>query len=70
MSDKSVVHIGENSPEQVALKLFEMIAAIEKTATFTGNSLEPGWSTADKNYILTTYGECINTVRSAWYKAK
>ncbi|GES47130.1 hypothetical protein RsS62_63820 [Rhizobium dioscoreae] len=70
MADKSDVHIGENSPEQVAFKLFEMVASVEKKVTFGGGHLQSGWSPADKNYILTTYGECLSTVRNGWYEAK
>ncbi|AVA22480.1 hypothetical protein [Rhizobium sp. NXC24] len=71
MSDKSVVHIGENSPEEVAFKLFKMIAEVEKKATYASmGDLSTGWAPADKDYILKTYGECITTVRDGWYQAK
>ncbi|MBY2932536.1 hypothetical protein [Rhizobium leguminosarum] len=72
MADKSVVHIGENSPEQVAFKLFELVAIVEKKSTSgtDANEMKAGWTKADKNYILTTYGECVTTVRAGWYEAK
>jgi len=70
MADKSDIHIGENSPEEVALKLFQMIAAVEKKST-TGSDeseIKAGWTKADKAYILKTYGECLTTVRDGWYQ--
>jgi hypothetical protein len=71
MSEKPVVHIGENSPEEVAFRLFKMIADVEKKATYGSmGDLSPGWTTADKSYILKTYGECISAVRHGWYEAK
>ncbi len=53
MADTSVVHIGENSPEQVAYKLLHEIAAIENT---TGRR--------DRKWWLDTYAECLLAVRS------
>jgi hypothetical protein len=48
----SVVHIGENSQEGVAFKLFAFIA------NYAGDKpREPKW-------VLDTYAECLQTVRS------
>lgn len=59
MADAPVVHIGENSPEEVALKLLRMIADVEKKRLFHSN--EP---MADRKYILDTYAECLKAVRN------
>lgn len=54
----AVVHIGENSREQVAFKLLRLIAYVE------GKSIESGYTgeKADRKYILSTYHECFNAV--------
>lgn len=52
MADTSVVHIGENSPEQVAFKLMQLIAINEGK---TGS--------ADRKWMLDTYAECLHVVR-------
>ena len=52
MADQTVVHLGENSPEQVAYKLLERIAAYEN------------WSTFDRKKLLDTYAECLFAVRN------
>lgn len=61
MADQAVVHIGENSPEEVAYKLFREIARSEKM-----NVMGLGASAtnaASRDWILDTYAECIATVR-------
>jgi hypothetical protein len=58
MADNTTVHIGENSPEQVAYKLFEHIASVEKR-TLWGHQ---GGPHADRAYILKTYWECRRVV--------
>lgn len=65
MTDTSILHIGENSPEQVALKLFELVTRVErKSVTASDESeLKAGWTKADRAYILATYGECLRMVR-------
>ncbi len=57
MSDAPVVHIGENSPEQVAYKLFQDISNVEKRELY-GHGDNP----ADRDWILMTYRQCIDTV--------
>ena len=66
MAETTDVHIGENSPEQVAYKLFRDIATIEKRS-LSGNSSQ-GWTAADRKYVLDTYAECLNTVQNPAYR--
>lgn len=64
MADETPVHVGENSPEFVAYKLYETIADNEhKTLT----SSMVGEATADRAWVLSTYAECLRTVRRAHY---
>ncbi|AYD02189.1 hypothetical protein [Neorhizobium sp. NCHU2750] len=65
MADNAVVHIGENSPEKIAYKLFEHIAACEKKGINGGNA--NGYTPADKEYILKTFAEAMNVVRNPSY---
>jgi hypothetical protein len=51
MAVDTVVHIGENSPEQVAFKLFHEVA-----------SAEAGRAQIDRKWILDTYAECLMAV--------
>ncbi len=60
MSDTSVVHIGENSPEEVAFKLMKAIAAGESKSLISSMA---GPASADRKWILDTYAECLNVVR-------
>ncbi|HXS50846.1 MAG TPA: hypothetical protein VN713_12085 [Sphingomicrobium sp.] len=54
----SVVHIGENSPEQVAYKLLNNIAQAEKK-TLVGAD-----ANVTREWILRTYAQCLRTVNS------
>jgi hypothetical protein len=54
----AVVHIGENSPEQVAYKLFNHIANAEKKVLVGPNP------SANREWILRTYAQCLRTVNS------
>ena len=57
MSEKPVVYVGENSPEQIAYKLMGHIAEVEKKVFRTA---ELGNSTvAGRKWILDTYSECL-----------
>ena len=53
---RPTIYMGENSPEGVALKLLEMIAAIEQPdlvrTTISRNA-------ADRTWLLDTYKECL-----------
>jgi hypothetical protein len=62
MSDTPVVHIGENSPEEVAFKLMEKVARLEKKI-FYHSSERTQDSTADRQWLLDTYAECLHAVR-------
>ncbi|MCK1729696.1 hypothetical protein [Bradyrhizobium sp. 142] len=62
MADSApVVHIGENSPEQVAYKLMERVADVERKSFH--NQPSSGWTTADRNWILDTYAECFQAAK-------
>ncbi len=61
MPDTTVVHIGENSPQEVAYKLMDKIMTAEQK-TLSSGDLHPGWSHADRKWILDTYAECLLTV--------
>ncbi len=58
-----VVHIGENSPEYVAYRLFSDIASIEEKRLFGHSSRK---NTPDKNWILTTYAQCLLAVKDPY----
>lgn len=61
MADQPVVHIGENSPEEVAYRLYCVIGYSENKTNSLGAPLETGG--ADRKYVLDTYAECLLTVR-------
>lgn len=67
MADSTTVHIGENSPEEVALKLFYEVAAAEKKDTWKGygHTEKP-----DRKWILDTYFECLQAVKGYRPKPK
>ena len=50
-----------NTPEQVALSLFQLIANVEQRAMHSGAT--GGWRSADRQWILSTYAECLRTVQ-------
>lgn len=61
MSDKPpVVHIGENSPEQIAFKLLTAIAHVEGK---NASGVYGGNEKADRKWLLDTYAECLEAVR-------
>jgi hypothetical protein len=57
MADAPVVHIGENSREEIAYKLMKDIANVEKK-TLHPNAGQ-GHTVADRSWILDTYAECL-----------
>ena len=57
MSDNPVVHIGENSPEEVAFKLMQLIAGVEARESF-GHGKHP----MTREWILKTYEQCLAVV--------
>ena len=62
MSDKNEVHIGENSTEHVAYKLMQHIAAVEGKEFYTINGKQ-----ADRQWILSTYKECLKITRNPFF---
>jgi hypothetical protein len=63
MADKpAVVHIGENSTEEVAFKLYRIIVAHEGEGISTG-FLREG-SQAGRQYVLDLYAQCLRTVKN------
>jgi hypothetical protein len=58
MADVAMVHIGENSPEQVAYKLMQDIAKCEGTDLGAD-----GDRAATREWVLTTFAQCLLTVR-------
>lgn len=56
MADTPVVHIGENSPENIAYKLTLDVARVE-------GKYASGRFNADRKYILDTYAEALFAVR-------
>jgi hypothetical protein len=60
VTERTEVHIGENSPEEVAFKLLYEIAEAEgMQMRLAANSKKP-----DRQWILDTYAECITAVRA------
>jgi hypothetical protein len=56
-----VIHIGENSPEQVALKLVEVLSRLERKALYASNDRDK--DVADRKWLLDTYAECLTAVK-------
>jgi hypothetical protein len=66
MADSApVVHIGENSPEEVAYKLLKVIASNEGKSLIGTMS---GKATADREWVLDTYAECLEAIRNSSYR--
>ncbi len=62
MSDTKVVNSGENTPEEVAYKLFNEIAyAEDKRVRNYGGKQAP-----TRQWILDTYAECLRAVRAPY----
>jgi len=56
MADTPEVHMGENSPEQVAYKLLLLIGNAEQKRLL-------GTTAADRDWILRTYAACLGVVK-------
>jgi hypothetical protein len=63
MANTHVVHIGENSPHQVAYKLLVHIAASEGYHLRHGPTSDP--KTPDRKWILDAYADCLAVVHGA-----
>lgn len=61
MADNNVVHIGENSPEQVAYKLMRDIAR-SQSVHLEGTSIN-----SNRDWIIKTYCACLHAVRTPSY---
>lgn len=61
MADSTTVHIGENSPEQVAYKLMHNIANAEKV------NLQGSAVNSSREWILKTYMQCLMAVKTPQY---
>jgi len=60
MTDTAVVHIGENSPEEVAYKMMLLVGNVEGRDTY-GHGTHP----MTREWILKTYDQCLSVVRGA-----
>lgn len=60
MADQPAVHIGENSPEEVAFKLMRLIADVEGREPYAH-----GEHPMDREWILRTYDQCLSVVHRA-----
>jgi len=60
MADTPIVHIGENSPQQIAYKLMRDIAHVEDK--LLEQSVKNPTKVADRKWILKTYAECFRVV--------
>lgn len=60
MAETPAVHIGENSPEEVALKLFHIMFSREKAV---GGSNANASGDKLKKWVLDNYAECLMAVR-------
>jgi hypothetical protein len=49
----------DNSPEYIAYLLFQILADVESRELHRGYP-----NTADRNWVLDTYAECLDTVKS------
>jgi len=62
MADNApVVHIGENSPELIAYKLFNHIVTVENKTLY--RSTDSKSELVDRKWILETYVQCIEAVK-------
>jgi hypothetical protein len=59
MAATPIIHIGENSPEQVAYKLFVHIARLERQDLYPSE----GKQGPDRKWVLDTYAECLRSVK-------
>lgn len=62
MSDPSVMHFGEGSPELIAYKLMLDVMKVENRALASG-ATAGAQTPADRHYLLNTYHECLMAVR-------
>lgn len=60
------------SAEEVAYELFKVIASNEKKTLRTEVNIGSGSTpaSADREWVLSTYAQCLDVVRSAYYEGK
>ena len=63
MAEQAVVHIGENSPKRVAYRLMENIASVEGKLFYQERATGADQRSADRQWILDTYADCLRAVR-------
>jgi hypothetical protein len=64
MSEKTIVQIGENSPEEVAYRLMKDVLALEGKIEHPVRSVgEARMQGVDRAYLLNLYRECIRAVQ-------
>jgi hypothetical protein len=61
----TLVQLGENSPEHVALKLVEMVAKLERRELVNN---ERASNPANRKWLLDTYCECLTAVKGFRYQ--
>ena len=60
MADVPIIHMSENSPEQVAFKLLREVASLEGKKAFGA----PSGTAIDRKWLLDAYAECLVSVRN------
>jgi hypothetical protein len=60
----TTVHIGENSPEQVAYRLLQDVMNAEGRSIFRTEKREQ----VDRKYLLDTYVECLKAVKATGHR--
>ena len=60
MADAPIVHMSENSPEQVAFKLLREVASVESKKAFGATQ----GAEIGRKWLLDTYAECLLSVRN------
>jgi len=60
MSDTTILHTGENSPQYIAFRLLQEVAYAEKKELWKGASAA---EKPDRKWILDTYSECLTAVQ-------
>ncbi len=67
MEEESIAHGGDNTAEQVAFKLFKVIAALEDQHI---PGISEGHNVPDRKYVLNRYAECLRAVKSPFSYGK
>ncbi|MGD9536426.1 MAG: hypothetical protein AB7P52_09595 [Alphaproteobacteria bacterium] len=65
MADRPIVHLGKNSPEQVAWRLMQTIMQAEAKTANPLIAKDGGEELVDRRYLIGLYRDCLQTVRNA-----